>query len=96
MLKFDRKIGIFRHIIKYEGFPGLFKGLIPNLIGVAPSRAIYFYAYANTKAFLVKETQSETPLVHVTSAAIAGRAFPFPAVKTMARVRYFQVWRCRH
>jgi len=28
----------FRHILKYEGFPGLFKGLIPNLIGVAPSR----------------------------------------------------------
>ncbi|CAF4124301.1 unnamed protein product [Rotaria sp. Silwood2] len=63
-----------RHIIKYEGIPGLFKGLIPNLIGVAPSRAIYFFAYANTKSFLVKEFERETPLVHITSAAAAGIA----------------------
>ena len=28
----------FRHIIEHEGVRGLFKGLGPNLIGVAPSR----------------------------------------------------------
>ena len=48
--------------------------MIPNLLGVAPSRAIYFFAYANTKAFLVENMQRETPLVHVSSAAIAGVA----------------------
>ncbi|CAF1038615.1 unnamed protein product [Rotaria sordida] len=63
-----------RHIIKHEGIPGLFKGLIPNLIGVAPARAIYFFAYGNTKSFLVKKLERETPLVHVTSAAAAGIA----------------------
>ncbi|CAF1335894.1 unnamed protein product [Rotaria magnacalcarata] len=67
-------INSLRHIVKYEGFRGLFKGLIPNLIGVAPSRAIYFYAYANTKSFLVSELERETPFVHVTSAAVAGIA----------------------
>ncbi|UJR09650.1 hypothetical protein I4U23_013884 [Adineta vaga] len=76
--RYDRKrpsiIGSLRQIVKYEGVPGLFKGLIPNLIGVAPSRAIYFFAYANTKLFLVKEMERETPLVHITSAATAGIA----------------------
>lgn len=28
----------FRHIIQNEGVQGLFKGLGPNLVGVAPSR----------------------------------------------------------
>ncbi|CAF1403589.1 unnamed protein product [Adineta ricciae] len=67
-------IGSLRHIIKYEGMPGLFKGLVPNLVGVAPSRAIYFFAYANTKSFLVEKMERETPLVHITSAATAGIA----------------------
>jgi hypothetical protein len=37
------------------------------------SRAIYFFAYANTKSFLVEAMERETPLVHVTAAAAAGR-----------------------
>lgn len=37
------------------------------------SRAIYFFAYANTKSFLVERMERETPLVHVTSAATAGK-----------------------
>ena len=36
-------------------------------------RAIYFFAYANTKSFLVERMERETPLVHVTSAATAGK-----------------------
>ncbi|UJR36448.1 hypothetical protein I4U23_029171 [Adineta vaga] len=67
-------IKAFRYILRYEGMPGLFKGLIPNLVGVAPSRAIYFFAYANTKSFLVDTMERETPLVHVLSAATAGIA----------------------
>jgi len=31
-------IAAFRYILRYEGVPGLFKGLVPNLVGVAPSR----------------------------------------------------------
>jgi len=67
-------ISAFRFILQNEGVRGLFKGLVPNLVGVAPSRAIYFFAYANTKSFLVEAMQRETPLVHVTSAASAGIA----------------------
>lgn len=39
----------FRHIVQNEGPRALFKGLGPNLVGVAPSRAIYFCTYSQTK-----------------------------------------------
>lgn len=38
-----------RHIVETEGVRALFKGLGPNIVGVAPSRAIYFCAYSQTK-----------------------------------------------
>lgn len=38
-----------RHIVETEGPRALFKGLGPNIVGVAPSRAIYFCAYSQTK-----------------------------------------------
>jgi len=64
-----------RHIFVHEGIPGLFKGLGPNLMGVFPSRAIYFWAYntakRNVNATLPKANR-DTPFVHVTSAAMAG------------------------
>ena len=38
-----------------EGIAGLFKGLGPNVMGVFPSRAIYFGAYSSGKLlFLLK------------------------------------------
>jgi hypothetical protein len=36
--KIGNLLSLFRYILKYEGVAGLFKGLLPNLIGVAPSR----------------------------------------------------------
>ncbi|CAB4057491.1 SLC25A33_36 [Lepeophtheirus salmonis] len=38
-----------KDIVKCEGLSGLFKGLGPNLLGVAPARAMYFCAYSWTK-----------------------------------------------
>ena len=35
-----------------EGIAGLFKGLGPNVMGVFPSRAIYFGAYSTGILFL--------------------------------------------
>lgn len=51
---------------------GLFKGLGPNLVGVAPSRAIYFFCYANTKKTLNARWNPDTPFVHICSAVTAG------------------------
>jgi solute carrier family 25, member 33/36 len=41
-----------RHIVQNEGPRALFKGLGPNLVGVAPSRAFYFCAYSQAKEHL--------------------------------------------
>lgn len=64
-----------RQVLVQEGVPGLFRGLGPNLVGVAPSRAIYFWAYSSCKSSLNRQAflgQRDTPLVHITSAATAG------------------------
>ncbi|XP_014767501.1 solute carrier family 25 member 36 [Octopus bimaculoides] len=60
-----------RHIVETEGLKGLFKGLGPNLVGVAPSRALYFFAYANMKMTLNSVLAPDTPLVHIFSALAA-------------------------
>ena len=66
-------IRFIRHIVETEGTKALFKGLGPNLIGVAPSRAIYFSAYSTTKTFCnSKFPVPDSPPVHICSAAAAG------------------------
>ncbi|UXI15898.1 hypothetical protein NH340_JMT01841 [Sarcoptes scabiei] len=61
-----------RHIIKNEGPKAIFKGLGPNIIGVAPSRAFYFCTYSEVKAMCNKNITPDTPYVHMISAACAG------------------------
>ncbi|CAB3411204.1 unnamed protein product [Caenorhabditis bovis] len=68
---------VFRYmmqIVKTEGVTGLYKGLIPNLIGVAPSKAVYFYTYSTSKRFW-NDRQTFVPnsaIVHMVSAGSAG------------------------
>ncbi|KAI8075934.1 mitochondrial carrier domain-containing protein [Gilbertella persicaria] len=60
-------------IKQVEGIRGYFKGLGPNLVGVIPARAINFYTYGNSKKLLTEFNHGkETPIVHLTSAAVAG------------------------
>lgn len=63
-----------KHIVQNEGGRALFKGLGPNIVGVAPSRAIYFCAYSKTKNALntVGIIPANSPLVHIMSASCAG------------------------
>lgn len=64
----------FRTVVKNEGWRALFKGLGPNLVGIAPSRAIYFSTYTSVKSLLNKSfiDTPEHPIIHMTSAASAG------------------------
>lgn len=65
----------FKTIIRNEGWRALFKGLGPNLVGIAPSRAIYFSTYSTVKSCLNKSPlidSPEHPIVHMASAASAG------------------------
>ncbi|OAF68458.1 Solute carrier family 25 member 33 [Intoshia linei] len=71
----NRSPGLMRilsHIVKTEGVGGLFKGVGPTLVGVIPSRAIYFGMYAKSKNFYNNIFSYETPLVHGFSAFTAG------------------------
>lgn len=63
-----------RHIIQTEGIKSLFRGLGPNLVGVAPARAIYFTIYANTKNLLNNSgiLQRDCSSVHMVAGLAAG------------------------
>ena len=43
---------VFRKTVKNEGVKGLFKGITPNLIKVAPSVSITYVVYESGKKFL--------------------------------------------
>lgn len=63
-----------RYIVEVEGPRALWRGLGPNLVGVAPSRAIYFCSYSQMKKFLNSRLHNtkEGPFVHIISASWAG------------------------
>ncbi|XP_028567740.2 solute carrier family 25 member 36-A-like [Podarcis muralis] len=63
---------LLRTILEKEGIRSLFRGLGPNLVGVAPSRAIYFAAYSGAKEKLNTVFAPESKKVHMLSAACAG------------------------
>lgn len=64
-------VQVCQEIIKLDGAAGLFKGLKPLLVGIIPTRAIYFWAYAGTKTAL-NSTLGNGPLNHLASAFSAG------------------------
>ncbi|KAM9315605.1 solute carrier family 25 member 36 [Gastrophryne carolinensis] len=59
-------------ILQKEGPRSLFRGLGPNLVGVAPSRAIYFAAYSTCKEKLNNVFAADSTKVHMLSAGAAG------------------------
>lgn len=69
-------IQCLRHIVQTEGTRALFKGLGPNLVGVAPSRAIYFCTYSQAKTTFNRlgNIPADSPIVHILSASCAGFA----------------------
>ena len=71
---YSRIWSILTQIVLQEGAPGLFRGLGPTLVGVAPARAIYFWAYSSAKQGLNTRLPPDTAPVHILSAASAGLA----------------------
>ncbi|XP_053280770.1 solute carrier family 25 member 33 [Pleuronectes platessa] len=62
---------VLRSILEKEGPRSLFRGLGPNLVGVAPSRAIYFAAYSKAKEKFNGLFVPNSGLVHMSSAGVA-------------------------
>lgn len=61
-----------KSMLQKEGPRSLFRGLGPNLVGVAPSRAIYFAAYSTTKENMNMILEPDSTQVHMVSAGMAG------------------------
>eukprot|EP01132_Coremiostelium_polycephalum_P009370 gene9370-11510_t len=62
------------HLVLRDGKMGMFKGLGPHLLGVAPARAIHFSTYSFTKSTLSKLGVPDGSLLYLTSAISAGCA----------------------
>ncbi|KAL4648434.1 solute carrier family 25 member 33 [Arapaima gigas] len=62
---------VLRSILEKEGPRSLFRGLGPNLVGVAPSRAIYFAAYSKSKEHFNCVFVPNSWIVHMSSAGFA-------------------------
>ncbi|VDO81406.1 unnamed protein product [Schistosoma curassoni] len=62
-------------IFRYEGPTALFKGLVPTLVGVMPTRGIYFCAYHNGQLFFEKYFQPGSSFVYLCAAGIASKCF---------------------
>jgi hypothetical protein len=64
-------IKVFKQIIDTNGPKGFYRGLKPMLIGIIPTRGIYFWAYSTSKHTLQPKI-GNSPLNHLLSAFFAG------------------------
>lgn len=64
-------LSVARLVFQTGGLRGFFKGIKPLLIGIIPTRAIYFWAYGSTKASLTPSL-GNGPVNHLLSAFAAG------------------------
>ncbi|RHZ26428.1 hypothetical protein DYB31_004790 [Aphanomyces astaci] len=62
---------VLRSILQHESIFGLWRGILPNLLGVVPARAAYFGCYAKLKSTLGDHGYAGTT-ANFTSAAAAG------------------------
>lgn len=56
--RYDGFMDVLQRTIRNEGYPGLFKGLVPNLAKVAPAVSISYFMYENLKNIFDLETNS--------------------------------------
>ena len=74
-LHYDGMGHAFRHIMKNEGFVGLYKGLVPTLIGIAPYVAINFTVFDILKSiYLPKKSDPFFDVINLILGAGAGAA----------------------
>lgn len=69
-------LGFIRTLYVKEGVQALYKGIGPTLIGVAPSKALYFFSYSNAKLLIGKNESNkkikESSTTHLKASALAG------------------------
>ncbi len=55
----DTMTTLFKHIWKYEGVRGLYRGLLPNIIKVVPAVSISYVVYESMKKALITPTKMD-------------------------------------
>ncbi|XP_065058283.1 solute carrier family 25 member 36-like [Rhopilema esculentum] len=63
-----------RYMVRTEGTSSLFRGLLPNALGVAPAKSVYFLVYSKVKSTLNESAyfESESRPVFTLAAVCAG------------------------
>lgn len=58
-------IGAFRHMIQTEGFFSLYKGIVPSIISMAPSGAVYYGVYDILKSTFLHSLEGKKRILHM-------------------------------
>ncbi|XP_010444458.1 PREDICTED: probable mitochondrial adenine nucleotide transporter BTL3 isoform X1 [Camelina sativa] len=58
-------VGAFRHMIQTEGFFSLYKGLVPSLVSMAPSGAVFYGVYDILKSAYLHTREGKKRLEHM-------------------------------
>lgn len=58
-------IGAFRHMIQTEGFFSLYKGIVPSIISMAPSGAVYYGVYDILKSAYLNSPHGKKRILHM-------------------------------
>ncbi|PNT66124.1 adenine nucleotide transporter BT1, chloroplastic/amyloplastic/mitochondrial [Brachypodium distachyon] len=91
----DSVAGVFRWIMRTEGWPGLFRGNDVNVLRVAPSKAIEHFTYDTAKKHLTPKA-GEPPKIPIPTPLIAGAlagvastlcTYPMELVKTRLTIQ---------
>ena len=67
-------LSVGRRIMSQDGLSGFFRGLPPTLVGIIPSRSIYFYSYQQSKKCLGPVLPEGSPGNALISGLLAGLA----------------------
>ncbi|XP_062217618.1 adenine nucleotide transporter BT1, chloroplastic/amyloplastic/mitochondrial-like [Phragmites australis] len=86
--------GVFRWIMRTEGWTGLFRGNAVNVLRVAPSKAIEHFTYDTAKKFLTPKAD-EPPMIPIPTPLVAGAlagvtstlcTYPMELIKTRVTI----------
>lgn len=58
-------IGAFSHVIQTEGFFSLYKGLLPSILSIAPSAAVFYGVYDILKSAYLHSPEGRKRLKHM-------------------------------
>lgn len=87
-------IGAFRHMIQTEGFFSLYKGLLPSIISMAPSGAVFYGIYDILKSNYLHSAGGKKRLQHMKDAEQKLNAFEQMELGTVRTLIYGAIAGC--